>query len=82
MAEQANDPTPRRPANAESVESAAENAGDAQNVESVREGMSERAGEGGYGNDTGFATGTRAPRDGEEGGTSGREDQIDAEYGA
>lgn len=56
---------------------------------SVREGASERGGEGGYGNDTGFATGTEAPRgddpgessDGDaDGGTSQREQQTRDTY--
>ena len=71
MAEQQNDPTPP----------------DAGSTESVREGedaMGERAGEGGYGNDTGFATGSRAPRDDDagsvEGGTSAREQQTSDTY--
>ena len=70
MAEQQNDPTPS----------------DTGNMESVREGedaLGERAGEGGYGNDTGFATGTSAPRDdadSAEGGTSAREQQTSDTY--
>jgi len=53
--------------------------------DAAREGHSERAGEGGYGNDTGFATGTQAPRDDDgggsvEGGTSAREEQTSNTY--
>ena len=58
--------------------------------ESAREGHSERAGEGGYGNDTGFATGTQGSREQDsreddgggsvDGGTSGREQQTSDTY--
>lgn len=47
--------------------------------DAAREGVSERGGEGGYGNDTGFATGTQAPRDDDaQGGLSGREERARA----
>ena len=51
----------------------------------AREGHSERAGEGGYGNDTGFATGTQGSREDDGGGsvdagTSGREQQTSNTY--
>jgi hypothetical protein len=54
-------------------------------AESGREGHSERAGEGGYGNDTGFATGTQASREDDGGGavdagTSVREEQTSNTY--
>ncbi len=49
--------------------------------DAAREGHSERAGEGGYGNDTGFATGTQAPRDEGQGGLSAREEQANQTYG-
>jgi hypothetical protein len=57
--------------------------GDGQ--ESAREGHSERAGEGGYGNDTGFATGTQGSRENDAGGsvdagTSAREQQTSNTY--
>ena len=59
--------------------------------ERAREGHSDRAGEGGYGNDTGFATGTQGSReegsredDGggsvDDGGTSAREQQTSDTY--
>ena len=53
--------------------------------ETAREGVSERGGEGGYGNDTGFATGTEAARDNDaggsvDGGLSGREQQTANTY--
>ncbi len=53
--------------------------------EAAREGHSERAGEGGYGNDTGFATGTQGSREDDGGGrvdagTSGREEQTSNTY--
>ena len=83
MADPQNAATPSQPAPAPSPDSA-------------REGVSERGGEGGYGNDTGFATGTEAPTDGQTGGPgdrhhdgggdanagqSGREAQVNATYG-
>ncbi len=51
----------------------------------AREGEDERRGEGGYGNDTGFATGSVAPRDDEDenadaGGLSAREQQASDTY--
>lgn len=46
----------------------------------AREGVSERGGEGGYGNDTGFATGTEAPRDRDQGGLSEREQDTSDTY--
>lgn len=51
----------------------------------AREGEDERMGEGGYGNDTGFATGSVAPRDDEDeaadaGGRSAREQQTTDTY--
>lgn len=48
--------------------------------ETAREGVSERGGEGGYGNDTGFATGTEAPRDSDQGGLSEREQETSDTY--
>ena len=59
MADPQNASTPSQPASAPSPDSA-------------REGVSERGGEGGYGNDTGFATGTEAPTDGQTGGPGDR----------
>lgn len=53
--------------------------GDASD-ETAREGVSERGGEGGYGNDTGFATGTEAPRDSDQGGLSEREQETSDTY--
>lgn len=82
MAEQQNPSTPSQPEAPEGPESA-------------REGVSERGGEGGYGNDTGFATGTQAATDDERpvgpgdrhadgggvaGGQSGREQQVSDTY--
>lgn len=51
----------------------------------AREGEDERRGEGGYGNDTGFATGSVAPRDDDDegadtGGLSAREQQASDTY--
>ncbi len=51
----------------------------------ARRGEDERRGEGGYGNDTGFATGSVAPRDDEDegadaGGLSAREQQASDTY--
>lgn len=51
----------------------------------ARQGEDERRGEGGYGNDTGFATGSVAPRDDEDesadaGGRSAREQQTSDTY--
>ena len=51
----------------------------------AREGEDERRGEGGYGNDTGFATGSVAPRDDEDesadaGGRSAREQATSDTY--
>lgn len=51
----------------------------------ARDGEDERRGEGGYGNDTGFATGSVAPRDDEDesadaGGLSAREQQASDTY--
>ena len=73
MAEQQNQQTPSQPAPSGGSDSA-------------REGVSERGGEGGYGNDTGFATGTEGARDDDGGGsvdagTSGREQQTSNTYG-
>ena len=53
--------------------------------DAAREGHSERAGEGGYGNDTGFATGTQGSREDDGGGsvdagTSAREQQTSNTY--
>jgi hypothetical protein len=60
-------------------------AGQAGEEQVAREGHSERAGEGGYGNDTGFATGTQGSRDDDgggsvDGGTSAREQQTSNTY--
>ena len=69
MAESQNDPSriPSQPA-------------DDPSPDSAREGVSERGGEGGYGNDTGFATGTEAPRDRDQGGLSAREQHTNDTY--
>ncbi len=63
----------------------AQDAQSGQGGEAAREGHSERAGEGGYGNDTGFATGTQGSREDDGGGrvdagTSGREEQTSNTY--
>lgn len=76
MAEQQNRPTPPN--------TASPNTGSTESVREGEDAMGERAGEGGYGNDTGFATGTSAPRDdaadAAAGGTSGREQQTSDTY--
>jgi hypothetical protein len=83
MAEQSNDQAPTPDANTQST-----GGGYTDNQPgggAGRAGEDERRGEGGYGNDTGFATGSVAPRDDDDesadaGGLSAREQQTSDTY--
>lgn len=87
MAEQLNDQAPTPDANTQSTgpDYTDNRPGGAAAGATGREGEDERRGEGGYGNDTGFATGSVAPRDDEDesadaGGLSAREQQTSDAY--
>jgi hypothetical protein len=75
----------RNDANDQAAGPGGQGGGQGGGQEAAREGHSERAGEGGYGNDTGFATGTQGSREDDGGGTvdagtSGREEQTSNTY--
>ena len=83
MAEQSNDQAPTPDASTQSTGGGVTD--NAPSGGAGREGEDERRGEGGYGNDTGFATGSVAPRDDEDeaedaGGLSAREQQTSDTY--